>query len=88
MSVNDFRFQKFKIKERFFPMASIGIPGLIIILVVALLLFGPKKLPELGRSIGQTMKEFKKSTKEIRDGFQDEIDEVKEAVDTVKNPLK
>ncbi|HJA41694.1 MAG TPA: TatA/E family twin arginine-targeting protein translocase [Firmicutes bacterium] len=69
-------------------MASIGIPGLIIILVVALLLFGPKKLPELGRSIGQTMKEFKKSTKEIRDEFQDEIDEVKEAVDTVKNPLK
>ena len=69
-------------------MASIGIPGLIIILVVALLLFGPKKLPELGRSIGQTMKEIKKSTKEIRDEFQDEIDEVKEAVDTVKNRLK
>ena len=88
MSVNDFRFQKFKIKERFFFFFSIGIPGLIIILVVALLLFGPKKLPELGRSIGQTMKEFKKSTKEIRDEFQDEIDEVKEAVDTVKNPLK
>lgn len=45
-----------------------GIPHgqeLIIILVIILLLFGAKKLPELGRSLGQGIKEFKKSTKEI-----------------------
>lgn len=69
-------------------LSSIGIPGLIIILVVALLIFGPKKLPELGRSVGQTMKEFKKSTKDLTDDFKEEIDDVKEVVDTVKNPLK
>lgn len=69
-------------------LSSIGVPGLIIILVVALLIFGPKKLPELGRSVGQTMKEFKKSTKELTDEFQEEIDDVKDVVDTVKNPLK
>lgn len=39
--------------------SSIGIPGLIIILVVVLLLFGPKKLPELGRATGQTLKQFR-----------------------------
>lgn len=43
-------------------LSSIGIPGLIIILVLALVLFGPKKLPELGRAVGQTLREFKKST--------------------------
>lgn len=43
--------------------SNIGIPGLIIILVLALIIFGPKKLPELGRAVGQTLGEFKKSTK-------------------------
>lgn len=46
-------------------LANIGIPGLIIILVIALVIFGPKKLPEMGRAVGQTLKEFKKSTKEL-----------------------
>lgn len=45
--------------------ASIGIPGLILILVVLLLLFGPKKLPDLGRAIGNTLKEFKKATRDL-----------------------
>ncbi|MBY0099292.1 twin-arginine translocase TatA/TatE family subunit [Mesobacillus maritimus] len=43
--------------------SNIGIPGLILILVLALIIFGPKKLPELGRAVGQTLGEFKKSTK-------------------------
>ncbi|MBA4494606.1 twin-arginine translocase TatA/TatE family subunit [Paenactinomyces guangxiensis] len=42
-------------------MSTIGIPGLILILIVALLLFGPKKLPELGRATGQTLKAFRDS---------------------------
>ncbi|WP_054949790.1 twin-arginine translocase TatA/TatE family subunit [Numidum massiliense] len=46
-------------------MPSIGVPGLIIILVVALLLFGPSKLPELGRAVGTTLKEFKRATREL-----------------------
>lgn len=44
-------------------ISNIGIPGLILILVLALIVFGPKKLPELGRAVGQTLREFKKSTK-------------------------
>jgi len=42
-------------------MPEIGISGLIIILVVALLIFGPKRLPEIGRSLGRGMREFKSS---------------------------
>lgn len=48
-------------------LTNIGIPGLILILVLALVIFGPKKLPELGRAVGQTLREFKKSTKELID---------------------
>lgn len=44
--------------------SNIGVPGLILILVLALIVFGPSKLPELGRAIGTTLKEFKKSTRE------------------------
>lgn len=44
-------------------MSSIGIPGLILILILALVLFGPKKLPELGRAVGHTLKEFKNATR-------------------------
>lgn len=43
-------------------LSSIGIPGLILILVIALIIFGPSKLPEIGRSFGNTLKEFKKAT--------------------------
>jgi sec-independent protein translocase protein TatA len=46
-------------------LSNIGIPGLIIILVLALIIFGPKKLPELGRAVGQTLREFKNSTKDL-----------------------
>ena len=42
-------------------MPEIGIAGIVIILVVALLVFGPKRLPEMGRSLGSGMREFKDS---------------------------
>ncbi|MBB6446627.1 twin-arginine translocase TatA/TatE family subunit [Bacillus benzoevorans] len=46
-------------------ISNIGVPGLILILVLALIIFGPKKLPELGRAVGQTLREFKNSTKDL-----------------------
>ncbi|MCM3090580.1 MULTISPECIES: twin-arginine translocase TatA/TatE family subunit [unclassified Cytobacillus] len=46
-------------------LSNIGIPGLIIVLVLALIIFGPSKLPEIGRAFGTTLKEFKKSTREL-----------------------
>ena len=55
-------------------LSNIGVPGLILILVLALIIFGPKKLPEIGRAFGQTLKEFKKSTKDlIEDGGEIEV---------------
>ncbi len=42
-------------------MPEIGVTGLIVILIVALLVFGPKRLPEMGRSLGRGMREFKDS---------------------------
>ncbi|MET0959087.1 MAG: twin-arginine translocase TatA/TatE family subunit [Psychrobacillus psychrotolerans] len=48
-------------------MPNIGVPGLILILIIALIVFGPAKLPQLGRAVGQTLNEFKKSTKEVVD---------------------
>lgn len=48
-------------------ISNIGMPGLVLILVIALIIFGPKKLPEIGRAVGNTLKEFKKATKELRE---------------------
>jgi sec-independent protein translocase protein TatA len=46
-------------------LSNIGIPGLILVLVLALIIFGPSKLPEIGRAFGTTLKEFKKSASEL-----------------------
>ncbi|KIY22726.1 twin-arginine translocase TatA/TatE family subunit [Mesobacillus subterraneus] len=58
-------------------LSNIGIPGLVLILTLALIIFGPKKLPEIGRAFGQTLKEFKKSTRELTEDISEEIKEVK-----------
>ncbi len=46
-------------------IGSIGVPSLILILVVALLIFGPNKLPELGKALGETLKGFKDATNSL-----------------------
>ncbi|WP_391205195.1 twin-arginine translocase TatA/TatE family subunit [Psychrobacillus sp. L4] len=54
-------------------MPNIGVPGLIIILVIALIVFGPAKLPQLGKAVGETLREFKKSTKDIVEDVTEEF---------------
>lgn len=44
---------------------NLGIPGLILVLTIALIIFGPSKLPEIGKAFGSTLKEFKNSTKDL-----------------------
>ncbi|WP_160721181.1 twin-arginine translocase TatA/TatE family subunit [Bacillus sp. USDA818B3_A] len=58
--------------------SNIGVPGLILILTLALIIFGPKKLPEIGKAFGQTLKEFKKSTRELTDDVMEDIKDEKQ----------
>jgi sec-independent protein translocase protein TatA len=56
-------------------LQNIGIPGLILIVILALIVFGPSKLPEVGRAFGTTLREFKSSAKDL---MSDEKEEKKE----------
>jgi TatA/E family protein of Tat protein translocase len=51
-------------------------PDVLVILLIALFLFGPKKLPEIGQAIGKAMREFRKASEEMRGSFEEEIQEV------------
>jgi TatA/E family protein of Tat protein translocase len=52
---------------------SIGMPELIIIFTIALIIFGPRKLPELGRSLGKSLSEFKRASNELKSTLEEEI---------------
>jgi sec-independent protein translocase protein TatA len=60
-------------ESRSFMFGSIGMPELIIIFVIALIIFGPRKLPELGRSLGKSLAEFKKASNELKSTLEEEI---------------
>ena len=52
---------------------SLGFPELMMIFAVALIVFGPKKLPEIGRSIGRAMGEFKRATNDLKNTLEEEV---------------
>ena len=63
----------------------IGMPELVIIFVIALIVFGPRKLPELGKSLGKSLSEFKKASNELRNSLEEEI-RVEEEKDRTPRP--
>jgi sec-independent protein translocase protein TatA len=54
---------------------SIGTPEIILILVIALVVFGPKRLPEIGRTIGKSLRAFRRASQDLRDEFQFSLDD-------------
>jgi sec-independent protein translocase protein TatA len=68
-------------------MWNLGFPELVVIFVVALVIFGPRKLPELGRSLGKGLSEFKRASNELKRTWEDEVDAVKHEVDVQKEEL-
>jgi TatA/E family protein of Tat protein translocase len=69
-------------------MGPLGVPELIFIFVLALLIFGPKKLPELGRSFGKGMAEFRRASNELKATFQREMDAIDHENREVKDVAK
>jgi len=64
---------------------GIGLPEMALILVLALLVFGPKKLPEIGRSMGKAIKGFQDASREFEEEFKKEAENIEK---TVKSPMK
>jgi TatA/E family protein of Tat protein translocase len=61
-------------------MGNLGMPELIMIMVLALLLFGPKKLPEIGKQVGKALGEFKRASNDLKRTIEDEMEKASSAV--------
>ncbi|HEY2381953.1 MAG TPA: twin-arginine translocase TatA/TatE family subunit [Terriglobia bacterium] len=68
-------------------MGSLGFPEMLMIFVIALLVFGPKKLPELGKSLGKGIREFKKATDELKANWEDHVKDIAEPLNDAKKEL-
>lgn len=68
-------------------MGSLGFPEMLMIFVIALLVFGPKKLPELGQSLGKGIREFKKATEELKSNWEDQVKDISQPINDAKKEL-
>jgi sec-independent protein translocase protein TatA len=69
-------------------MGPIGVPEMIAIFVIALLLFGPKKLPELGRTLGKAITEFRRASNELKATFESHLSELEKENQSIKQTLQ
>ena len=71
-------------------MFGIGMPEMLLLLAIALVVIGPKKLPDLAKSLGRAMREFKKATNELKDTMQidSELADVKKAFNDISDDVK
>ena len=71
-------------------MFGIGMPELLLLLAIALIVIGPKKLPDLAKSLGRAMREFKKATNEFKESIQidEDLSDVKKAFDDLGGDIK
>lgn len=61
-------------------LTNIGVPGLILFVILALIVFGPNKLPQIGKAAGESLKEFKNSTRNLTQDVKAEANEVKSII--------
>jgi sec-independent protein translocase protein TatA len=66
-------------------MGTLGVPEMIVIFIVALVLFGPKKLPELGRTIGKAITEFRRASSDLKSTFEREMQQLERESDSLKD---
>lgn len=69
-------------------MFDIGLQELLVILVIALIVFGPNKIPELAKSFGKALREFKKATQEMRNSMEEETEEFKNSKNQLPNLME
>jgi len=69
-------------------MGPIGIPELIFIFIIALVVFGPKKLPELGKSLGKGLREFNKAKNELKATWDEQIREAENSLNSANEPVR
>jgi len=65
-------------------MFGLGVPELIVIFVIALIVFGPKKLPDLGKALGRGIAEFKRASQEVKETIETEVRNAEHSVDLSK----
>jgi len=68
-------------------MGQLGFSEMLLIFIVALLVFGPKKLPELGKSLGKGIREFKKATEELKSSWEDQVKDITTPLNEVKTDI-
>ena len=68
-------------------MGQLGFSEMLVIFIVALLVFGPKKLPELGKSLGKGIREFKKAKDELTSSWEEQVKDIKSPLDDVKKDI-
>jgi len=71
-------------------LRNIGFPEILVILAIALLIFGPKKLPEIGKSIGRALREFRKTSDDIKEKIEEEIqaDEFRDIKEEIEKDIE
>jgi len=66
---------------------TVGVQEMVVIFIVALVLFGPKKLPELGRTIGKALTEFRRASTDLKASFEREMHNLERETEALKEPV-
>ena len=68
-------------------MGPLGFQEILVIFIIALIVFGPKKLPELGKSLGKGLREFKRATEDLKSNWEDHIKDAENSIEDVKRTV-